>query len=357
MGESHEDIPLGSRRPRSRWPPFPLAAASIGGFSPQRLSQQSTRLSAPTRSRAALRQRAPRPRRSTISPISSRRRPPARRRLVNGKRKWTQDGAAAASRTSPAIPQSRAQTPARPTLNLTQGEQIAVRAPPNGQSQIHIANAPLVFVGYGVTAPERNWDDFKGQDVRGKILVVLVNDPDFEGGEGDFGGKAMTYYGRWTYKYEEARAPRRRGRDDRPRDRSRLLRLGTVKNSNTNTSSTSSARTRPPSHTPFESWIQRDARGAAVRRSGLNFEQAKAAAKRKDFRPVDAQGDAHRHANAKVEHDHLAQRGRHPARQEISRRDGDLHRPLGPSRHRPARRQRRLASTMARSTTAPASPS
>ena len=61
-----------------------------------------------------------------------------------------------------------------------------------------------MFVGYGVTAPERGWDDFKGVDVSGKILVVLINDPDFEGGEGQFGGKAMTYYGRWTYKYEEA---------------------------------------------------------------------------------------------------------------------------------------------------------
>jgi Zn-dependent M28 family amino/carboxypeptidase len=60
-----------------------------------------------------------------------------------------------------------------------------------------------VFVGYGVTAPERKWDDFKGQDLKGKLAVVLINDPDFETGQGDFGGKAMTYYGRWTYKYEE----------------------------------------------------------------------------------------------------------------------------------------------------------
>ena len=60
-----------------------------------------------------------------------------------------------------------------------------------------------MFVGYGVKAPERNWDDFKGSTCKGKILVMLVNDPDFEGGEGNFGGKAMTYYGRWTYKYEE----------------------------------------------------------------------------------------------------------------------------------------------------------
>jgi Zn-dependent M28 family amino/carboxypeptidase len=72
-----------------------------------------------------------------------------------------------------------------------------------------IAHAGVVFVGYGVTASERNWDDFKGVDLHGKVVVFLVNDPDFaaEPGEpvaGKFGGRTMTYYGRWTYKYEEA---------------------------------------------------------------------------------------------------------------------------------------------------------
>ena len=72
-----------------------------------------------------------------------------------------------------------------------------------------IANAPMVFVGYGVSAPDRGWDDFKGVDLHGKIAVFLVNDPDYEAAKGDdaygkFGGQAMTYQGRWTYKYEEA---------------------------------------------------------------------------------------------------------------------------------------------------------
>ena len=62
-----------------------------------------------------------------------------------------------------------------------------------------IDNSELVFVGYGVVAPEFNWDDYKGVDVSGKTLVMLINDPPVEGA---FGGKAMTYYGRWTYKYE-----------------------------------------------------------------------------------------------------------------------------------------------------------
>jgi hypothetical protein len=86
----------------------------------------------------------------------------------------------------------------------TQGEQIAVRAAETGADHVTIKDAPVVFVGYGVKAPERNWDDYKGVDLRGKIALVLVNDPDFETGSGDFGGKSMTYYGRWTYKFEEA---------------------------------------------------------------------------------------------------------------------------------------------------------
>jgi len=72
-----------------------------------------------------------------------------------------------------------------------------------------ISGAPVVFVGYGVKAPERGWDDFKGVDLKGKVAVFLVNDPDFaakpgEPAAGRFGGPTMTYYGRWTYKFEEA---------------------------------------------------------------------------------------------------------------------------------------------------------
>ena len=72
-----------------------------------------------------------------------------------------------------------------------------------------VDNAPLVFVGYGVTAPERQWNDYKGVDLRGKVAVYLINDPDFsaqadEAVAGKFGGRRMTYYGRWTYKFEEA---------------------------------------------------------------------------------------------------------------------------------------------------------
>jgi Zn-dependent M28 family amino/carboxypeptidase len=69
-----------------------------------------------------------------------------------------------------------------------------------------IANSDIVFVGYGINAPEKGWNDYAGVDVKGKTVLILINDPDFgaENLEGEFGGKAMAYYGRWTYKFEEA---------------------------------------------------------------------------------------------------------------------------------------------------------
>jgi hypothetical protein len=70
---------------------------------------------------------------------------------------------------------------------------------------IQLKNSPLVFAGYGVVAPEYHWNDYAGLDVKGKTVIVLVNDPGFKSGDNKlFRGDTMTYYGRWTYKYEEA---------------------------------------------------------------------------------------------------------------------------------------------------------
>ncbi|WP_375392613.1 M28 family peptidase [uncultured Sphingomonas sp.] len=71
---------------------------------------------------------------------------------------------------------------------------------------ISVRNSPVVFVGYGITAPEKGWDDYAGVDVRGKTVVILVNDPDWQTmtRDGPFEGRAMTWYGRWPYKYENA---------------------------------------------------------------------------------------------------------------------------------------------------------
>ncbi|MXO75530.1 M28 family peptidase [Altererythrobacter aerius] len=71
---------------------------------------------------------------------------------------------------------------------------------------VNLANSELVFVGFGIVAPEKGWNDYAGVDMKGKTAVILVNDPDYEaqGLTGEFNGRAMTYYGRWTYKFEEA---------------------------------------------------------------------------------------------------------------------------------------------------------
>ena len=101
-----------------------------------------------------------------------------------------------------------------PQLRITGGRESLnfayrtdfVGASYRAQPRIDVENSELVFVGYGINAPERGWNDYEGVDVRGRTVVVLVNDPDWNasGLEGTFNGRAMTYYGRWTYKYEEA---------------------------------------------------------------------------------------------------------------------------------------------------------
>jgi hypothetical protein len=209
--------------------------------------------------------------------------------LVNGQRSWFQN-----------VPLLESQIVGTPQISLNengtvvplqQGPEIAVLAPLSGARQVDIVNAPLVFAGYGVDAPERGWNDFKGQDMHGKVLVVLVNDPDFEAAPnepvmGKFGGKAMTYYGRWTYKYEEAArlgaagviiihetAPASYGWD-------------VVQNSNTNAQFDIVRDNPAAAHTSFESWIQRPLAVQLYQRSGLDLEQAKIAARRADFRPI-----------------------------------------------------------------------
>jgi Zn-dependent M28 family amino/carboxypeptidase len=221
--------------------------------------------------------------------------------IVRGQRQWTQ-----------AVPLLKSEFVADPVVginlsgaavNLTQGNEIAVRAPMDGSKRLDIAKAPLLFVGYGVTAPERGWDDYKGVDVRGKILVMLINDPDFDGpAEADFGGKAMTYYGRWTYKYEEAARRGAAGVMIVHETAPAAYGWNTVKNSNTNAMFDIVRATPRAQHTPFESWIQRAVALKIFTAAGLDFDKTKLSAKRKDFRPVDLHAtlDARAAANTSV---------------------------------------------------------
>ncbi len=205
--------------------------------------------------------------------------------LANGKRAWTQ-----------AVPLRRADIVGTPTIAvqnagkqqaLTQGKQIAIRAALDGSSHVEIANAPLVFVGYGVKAPERNWDDFKGVDLKGKIAVVLINDPDFETGKGDFDGVGMTYYGRWTYKYEEGARQGALGVLVMHETAPASYGWDTVASSNTNTMF-DVVRDNPRSaHPTLEGWIQRDLATELFKHAGLDFETLKKQAQARGFKPVE----------------------------------------------------------------------
>ena len=220
--------------------------------------------------------------------------------MVGGHRGWTQDVPLA--KFAFMGPVNVSMTVGGRQLPLAQGQQVAIRAPQTNADQLAFENAPLLFVGYGVQAPERNWDDFKGVDLHGKIAVVLVNDPDFETGKGDFGGKAMTYYGRWTYKYEEA---------------ARLGALGvlivheaaaasygwaTVVNSNTDAVYDIVRSDAAKAHVPLEGWVQRDTAAALFKQVGLDLDALKKLAQTREFKPVVLPG-ATLSASARVRHE------------------------------------------------------
>jgi Zn-dependent M28 family amino/carboxypeptidase len=109
------------------------------------------------------------------------------------------------------VPMVGLETQAATTFSLVpdSGEVMSLKrfddyvATDNSQNAESVVDAPLVYVGYGISAPEYGWDDYKGTDVKGKVLLMLVNEPASEDAK-FFKGKALTYYGRWTYKYEEA---------------------------------------------------------------------------------------------------------------------------------------------------------
>ena len=209
--------------------------------------------------------------------------------LKGGRRAWTQDVPLARFEIrGPVTVQVKA---GGDTLTYAQGEQIAVRAAATGADHVSIRDAPVVFAGYGVKAPERDWDDFKGMDLKGKVVLVLVNDPDFETGPdtkdgGDFGGKAMTYYGRWTYKYEEAARQGAAGFVVIHESAPAAYGWATVKNSNINAIFDIIRADPTKAHAPLEAWIQRDAAVDLFRRAGLDFEALTKAARTRAFRPA-----------------------------------------------------------------------
>jgi Zn-dependent M28 family amino/carboxypeptidase len=143
-------------------------------------------------------------------------------------------------------------------------------------------NAGLVFVGYGIDAPDWQWNDYKGADLKGKILLMLVNDP----GLGDpaiFRGKTLTYYGRWTYKLEEAARQGAAGALLIHNDSMATYGWNTVKNS---WSGEQVRLDNPPTSLQFGGWLTESAAAELLHARGLDLAQLIASAGRRDFRPV-----------------------------------------------------------------------
>ena len=146
----------------------------------------------------------------------------------------------------------------------------------------------LVFVGHGIVAPEKGWNDYAGVDVKGKTVVIMINDPDFDAKDlaGEFGGKAMTYYGRWTYKYEEAA---RQGaaavliiHDDAPA----AYGWNVVNSSWTGTQFLAQSKDAGASQTAANGWIQKSVATKIFAAAGHDLAKQMAAAKQPGFKAV-----------------------------------------------------------------------
>jgi Zn-dependent M28 family amino/carboxypeptidase len=159
-------------------------------------------------------------------------------------------------------------------------EYVAYDQTQQPQSEI---DAPIVFVGYGIHAPEYSWDDYKDTDVKGKVLLMLVNEPHSDDPK-FFKGKALTYYGRWTYKYEEAARRGAVGAILIHQTEMASYPWEVVRNSNSGEKSY--LKLDGTSRLKAASWIQFAVATRLVDASGANLNKLMASAQDRDFKPV-----------------------------------------------------------------------
>lgn len=145
----------------------------------------------------------------------------------------------------------------------------------------------LVFAGYGVTAPEFRWDDFKGMDVKGKVLLLVVNDPPATAEEPElFGGKALTYYGRWSYKYEEAARQGAAGAILIHTTESAGYPFQVVQSSWTTERFVLPRQAGDEPPLPLKAWVSQDAAKKILSMAGQDLAALQKAATSRDFKPV-----------------------------------------------------------------------
>jgi Zn-dependent M28 family amino/carboxypeptidase len=149
--------------------------------------------------------------------------------------------------------------------------------------QSRIENAEIVFVGYGIAAPEFDWDDYKGVDLKGKVLLVMNNDPEADAKL--FAGKTRLYYGRWTYKYEQAARLGAAGAIVIHTTPSAGYKWQVVQTSNTGETFSLPADPGEPG-LPVKAWATEEASRKIARLGGQDLDALRAAAEKRDFRPV-----------------------------------------------------------------------
>ncbi len=153
---------------------------------------------------------------------------------------------------------------------------------------INVKDSDVVFAGYGIVAPEKGWNDYAGLDVKGKTVIVLINDPDWQtqGLAGPFNGRAMTYYGRWTYKYEEAARQGAAAVIIVHQTEPAAYGWNVVQSSNTGAAHVADAANGHMDDTAAHGWMQLDKARALFAGAGKDFDQLAAAAKVKGFKAV-----------------------------------------------------------------------
>ncbi len=169
---------------------------------------------------------------------------------------------------------------------LVFGEQMVIGTR-SGQATVTVANSPVVFVGYGVNAPALGWNDYAGLDVKGKTVVMLINDPGFHSGDASlFEGRRMTYYGRWTYKFEEAARQGAAAAIIIHDTAGAGYGWGVVNNGWTGPQFDLPAKDDPEPRLPVQGWITGEAAQSLFADAGLDLEQLRQAAGKRGFRPV-----------------------------------------------------------------------
>lgn len=150
-----------------------------------------------------------------------------------------------------------------------------------------LKNSEMIFAGYGIVAPEYNWNDYAGINGKGKTVVVLVNDPGFATGDKNlFNGKAMTYYGRWTYKFEEAARQGAAGLIIIHETDAAGYPWSVVENSWTGTRFYLETPDKNMSNCEFNGWVTTETAQKIFEMSGLDYKKKIASAAQREFKPI-----------------------------------------------------------------------